>query len=87
MIVCARGFVCVCVNILMTLFLLPLAHFSSFATCMRCGLDVCPLIGATATSTNEAMLCNGRDCLLPREVHIKIDRFSVADLVFPCARD
>ena len=39
-------------NMLMTLFL-PHAHFSSFATCMRCGGDVCPLIGATATTTND----------------------------------
>ena len=30
------------------------SFFSSFVTCMRCGLDVSPLIGATATSTNEA---------------------------------
>ena len=28
----------------------PHAQFSSFVTCMRCGLDVCPLIGATAIS-------------------------------------
>ena len=40
-------------NMLMTLFL-PHAHFSSFVTCMRSGLDVYPLIGATVTSTNEA---------------------------------
>ena len=38
-------------NMLMTLFL-PHAHFSSYATCMRCGLDVCPLIGATRTQKN-----------------------------------
>ena len=39
--------------------------FSSFATCMRCGGDVCPLIGATATSANDVFFfCNGRDCHL-----------------------
>ena len=83
--VSASDCVCACVRVCQhfddTVFL-PLAHFSSFATCMRCGLDVCPLIGATATSTNEALPCNGRDCLLPRNLHIKNDRFSIADLVF-----
>ena len=33
--------------------------FSSFVTCMRCGLDVCPLIGATATSTNDVFFAAG----------------------------
>ena len=59
------------VNMLMTLFLHMLL-FSSYVTCMRYGGDVCPLIGATATSTNEAFFSrNGRDCHPTRIVHKK----------------
>ena len=72
---------CVCVDMLMTLFVfLPHAHLSSSATCMRCGLDVSPLIGATATSTNEAFFCN-------ESYTEKNGRFSITDNVFPCGRD
>ena len=73
-------------NMLMTHFL-PLAHFSSFATCMRCGGDVSALIGTTATSTNESMFCNGRHCFRPRNLHIKRQIFFITDLVFPSGRD
>ena len=42
-----------------------------------------PLFGATATSTNEALPCNGRDCLPPRNLHVKKnDRCSITDLGF-----
>ena len=56
--------------------------FSSFVTCMRCGRDVSPLIGATATSTNEAFFGNGRKCHPTRIVHRKNGRFSITDYVF-----
>ena len=42
---------------------------------MRCGRDVWPLIGATATSTNEVFFCNGRDCHSSRVVHKKTADF------------
>ena len=58
-------------NMLMTLFFFHLLIFSSFVKCMRCGLDVCSLIGATATFTNEAFFCNGRDCHPTRVIHKK----------------
>ena len=48
---------------------------------------VCELIGATATSTNKAFLCNGRDYPPTRIVHTKNGRFSITDLVFPCGRN
>ena len=52
---------CVCQHVDDTVFS-TCSFFSSFVTCMRCGLGVCPLIGATATFTNEALFCNIRDC-------------------------
>ena len=44
-------------------------------------MDVCPLTGATATSTN-VFFCNGRDCHPPRIVDEKNGRFSITDYVF-----
>ena len=51
---------------------------------MRCGVDVCPLIGATATSTNEAFFLQ-RTRLPPYTSHIQKKR-PIFDhrLVFPC---
>ena len=69
------------VNMLMTS-LKAHAHFSSFVTCMRCGGDVSPLIGATATSTNEAFCCNGRDCHPTRAVHNKTADFRSPTMFF-----
>ena len=37
---CVHVFMCVRVDMLMTLFV-PHAHFSSFVTCLRCGGDMC----------------------------------------------
>ena len=50
---------------------------------MRCGLDVSPLIGATATSTNEAFFLQ-RTRLPPYTSHTqkKNGRFSIADYGF-----
>ena len=78
---------CVCQHVGDTVFLHRLI-FHFFVTCMRCGLDVCPLIGARATFTNEAFFfCNGRDCHPTRVVHKKNGRFSITDYVFSCGRD
>ena len=49
----------------MTLFFYHMLILSSFATRMRCGGDVCPLIGATATSTNEAFFFFSQRTRLP----------------------
>ena len=73
-IVCVCSCVHVCANMLMTLFF-PHAHFSSFLTCMRCGVDACTLIGATATSTNEAFF-------LTVTRTQKNGRFSITDFFF-----
>ena len=63
--VCVCYCVHVCVDLLMTLFVFTTCSF--FHHLPRAGGDVCPLIGATATSTNKAFFCNGRDCATQHE--------------------
>ena len=40
---------------------------------------MCPLIGATANSTNEALPSNGQGCFPPRNLHMDFDRISIND--------
>ena len=62
--VCVCSCVHVCVNMLMTLFVFTTCSFFIICHVRAGGLDECPLIGATATSTNEAFFATDETATL-----------------------
>ena len=85
--VCVCSCVHVCVDMLMTLFVFTSRSFFHHLP-RACGAnDVCPLIGATATSTNEVFFFATDETATLHESYTKNGRFSITDCVFPCGRD